>query len=129
MQDIDFGQWAAGLYSREERFEIYEHEEQDGVPKEIPIGFRTPETLDSQIRRLVRAYTADTGNEVESIDEANDFHIPGEDEDYEEDDYIVDQLETGLVNTLPRPVQNEQDEAAPSPADVEEKPADNAGSD
>ncbi|UPW41892.1 hypothetical protein [Dipodfec virus RodF1_85] len=126
--DIDFGQWAAGLYSREQRGEIYEAEEQDGVPLEIPLGFRTPETLEQQISRLVRAYQADTGNEVETIDEANDFSLLGEDEDYEEDDYIVDSMEQQVMETLPRPVSEKQDEAAPTPAEPEASPADNAGS-
>lgn len=127
-KDIDFGQWAAALYSREVRGEVYDQEEQDGVPVEIPLGFQAPETLEQQISRLVRAYQVDTGNEVESLDEANDFYIPGEDEDYEEDDYIVDNMEQAVVNSLPRPVSEKQDEVAPSPADAEEKPADNAGS-
>lgn len=127
-KDIDFAQWAAGLYSREVKGDIYDQEEQDGVPVEIPLGFSTPETLEQQISRLVRAYQADTGNEVESIDEANDFSIPGEDEDYEEDDYIVDNMEQAVIDSLPRPVSPKQDEAAPPPADAEEKPADNAGS-
>lgn len=127
-KDIDFAQWAAGLYSREVKGDIYDQEEQDGFPVEIPLGFSTPETLEQQISRLVRAYQADTGNEVESIDEANDFSIPGEDEDYEEDDYIVDNMEQAVIDSLPRPVSPKQDEAAPPPADAEEKPADNAGS-
>lgn len=127
-KDIDFGTWAAQLYSREVKGRIYEQEEQDGIPVEIPLGFTTPETLEQQISRLVRAYQADTGNEVETIDEANDFAIPGEDEDYEEDDYIVDNMEQAVVNNLPRPVSPKQDEAATTPADAEEKPADNAGS-
>lgn len=127
-KDIDFGQWAAGLYSREVRGDAYDQEEQSGVPVEIPLGFKTPETLEQQISRLVRAYQADTGNEVETIDEANDFSIPGEDEDYEEDDYIVDNMEQAVVNSLPRPVSEKQDEAAPTPADTEVSPADNAGS-
>lgn len=127
-KDIDFAQWAAGLYSREVKGDIYDQEEQDGVPVEIPLGFSTPETLEQQISRLVRAYQTDTGNEVESIDEANDFSIPGEDEDYEEDDYIVDNMEQAVIDSLPRPVSPKQDEAAPPPADAEEKPADNAGS-
>ena len=76
----------------------------------------------------MRAYQADTGNEVETIDEANDFVIPGEDEDYEEDDYIVDNMEQAVIDSLPRPVSSKQDEAAPPSADAEEKPADNAGS-
>lgn len=127
-KDIDFGQWAAALYSREVRGEVYDQEEQDGVPVEIPLGFSTPETLEQQISRLVRAYQADTGNDVESLDEANDFSIPGEDEDYEEDDYIVDNLEYAMNSSLPRPVSPKQDEVAPSSADAEEKPVDNAGS-
>ena len=127
-KDIDFGQWAAGLYSREVRGGVYDQEEQDGIPVEIPLGFQTPETLEQQISRLVRAYQADTGNEVESLDEANDFSIPGEDEDYEEEDYIVDNMEQAMNSNLPRPVSPKQDEAAPSAADAEEKPADNAGS-
>lgn len=127
-KDIDFGQWAAGLYSREVRGDAYDQEEQNGIPVEIPLGFQTPETLEQQISRLVRAYQADTGNEVESLDEANDFSIPGEDEDYEEDDYIVDNMEQAVVNSLPRPVSEKQDEAAPTPADTEVSPADNAGS-
>lgn len=127
-KDIDFGQWAAGLYSREVCGEIYEAEEQDGVPVEIPLGFQTPETLEQQISRLVRAYTAETGNEVESLDEANDFFIPGEDEDYEEDDYIVDNMEQSVLNNLPHPVSPKRDEVAPTPADETEAPVDNAGS-
>lgn len=127
-KEIDFGQWAAGLYSREVRGEIYEAEEQDGVPIEIPLGFQTPETLEQQISRLVRAYTAETGNEVESLDEANDFFIPGEDEDYEEDDYIVDNMEQSVMDNLPRPVSEKQDEAATTPAGGTEAPVDNAGS-
>ena len=127
-KDMDFGTWAAHLYSREMKGRIYEHEEQDGIPVEIPLGFTTPETLEQQISRLVRAYQADTGNDVESIDEANDFAIPGEDEDYEEDDYIVDNMEQAVIDSLPRPVSPKQDEAAPPSADAEEKPVDNAGS-
>ena len=118
-KDIDFGTWAAQLYSREVKGRIYEQEEQDGIPVEIPLGFTTPETLEQQISRLVRAYQADTGNEVETIDEANDFAIPGEDEDYEEDDYIVDNMEQAVVNNLPRPVSPKQDEAATTPANGE----------
>lgn len=118
-KDIDFGQWAAALYSREVRGEVYDQEEQDGIPVEIPLGFQTPETLEQQISRLVRAYQADTGNEVESIDEANDFAIPGEDEDYEEDDYIIDDMEQAVVNGLPRPVSEKQDEVATTPANGE----------
>lgn len=118
-KDIDFGQWAAALYSREMRGEVYDQEEQDGVPVEIPLGFQTPETLEQQISRLVRAYQADTGNEVESLDEANDFSIPGEDEDYEEEDYIVDNMEQAMNSNLPRPVSSKQDEAATTPANVE----------
>lgn len=128
-KDIDFGQWAAGLYSREVKGKgVYDQEEQNGVPVEIPLGFKTPETLEQQIARLVRAYQADTGNEVESLDEANDFSIPGEDEDYEEDDYIVDNMEQAMNSNLPRPVSEKQDEVAPTPADTEVSPADNAGS-
>lgn len=129
MKDIDFGQWAAGLYSREVKGKgVYEQEEQNGVPVEIPLGFSTPETLEQQISRLVRAYQADTGNEVETIEEANDFMIPGEDEDYDEDDYIIDNIEQSVVNSLPPSVQNEPTEAATTPADVEKSPVDNAGS-
>lgn len=118
-KDMDFGQWAAHLYSREVKGRVYEQEEQDGIPVEIPLGFSTPETLEQQISRLVRAYQADTGNDVETIDEANDFAIPGEDEDYEEDDYIVDNMEQAVVNSLPRPVSEKQDEAATTSANVE----------
>lgn len=127
-KEIDFGQWAAGLYSREVKGDVYDQEEQNGVPVEIPLGFSTPETLEQQISRLVRAYTAETGNEVESLEEANDFSIPGEDEDYEEDDYIVDNMEQAMNSSLPRPVSQKQDEAASTSADSEESPADNAGS-
>lgn len=123
-KDMDFGTWASHLYSREVKGRVYEQEEQDGIPVEIPLGFSTPETLEQQISRLVRAYTADTGNEVESLDEANDFAIPGEDEDYEEDDYIVDNMEQAMNNNLPRPVSEKQDEAVPSSTDVKESTAD-----
>jgi hypothetical protein len=123
-KDMDFGTWASHLYSREVKGRVYEHEEQDGIPVEIPLGFSTPETLEQQISRLVRAYTADTGNEVESLDEANDFAIPGEDEDYEEEDYIVDNMEQAMNNNLPRPVSEKQDEAVPSSTDVKESTAD-----
>lgn len=118
-KDIDFGQWAAALYSREVRGEVHDQEEQDGIPVEIPLGFQTPETLEQQISRLVRAYQADTGNEVESLDEANDFSIPGEDEDYEEEDYIVDNMEQAMNSNLPRPVSEKQDEAATTLANGE----------
>lgn len=128
-KDIDFGQWAAGLYSREVKGKgVYEQEEQNGVPVEIPLGFSTPETLEQQISRLVRAYQADTGNEVETIEEANDFMIPGEDEDYDEDDYIIDNIEQSVVNSLPPSVQNEPTEAATTSAEKKEEPDDNAGS-
>lgn len=128
-KNIDFGQWAAGLYSREAKGKgVYDQEEQNGVPVEIPLGFTTPETLEQQISRLVRAYTAETGQEVESLEEANDFSLPGEDEDYEEDDYIVDNMEQAVVNTLPRSLPQEADEEAPTPAKAEESPADSAKS-
>lgn len=127
-KDMNFAQWASHLYSREVQGDVYEHEMQSGVPVEIPLGFSTPETLEQQISRLVRAYSSDTGNEVESLDEANDFSIPGEDEDFEEDDYIIDNMEQQVVNSLPHPVQNEPDEAATTSADAKDEPADNAGS-
>lgn len=127
-KDMNLMQWASHMYSREVLGDVYEYESQSGDPVEIPLGFSTPETLEQQIARLVRAYQVDTGNDIESLDEANDFAIPGEDEDYEEDDYIVDNMEQAVVNSLPRPVQNEPDEAAATPADVKDEPADNAGS-
>lgn len=88
-EKIDFNEWAAGLYAREVRGNVVGAEFNNGIPVEIPIPMQTPETLEQQISRLVRAYSADTGQYVETLDEANDFSIPGEDEDYEEDDYIV----------------------------------------
>ena len=127
-KDMDLMQWASDLYSREVRGDIFEAEEQSGVPIEIPLGFSTPETLEQQIKRLVRAYSTDTGIEVESIDEANDFSIPGEDVDYEEEDYIVDNMEQNVVNSLPPSNQDDSTEAATTPADVKDEPADNAGS-
>ena len=115
-KDLTFMQWAAGLYSRENNGDTYAEEVQSGEPVEIPLGFKTPETLEEQIKRLVRTFTAETGVEVESLDEANDFAIPGEDEDYEEDDYIVDDMEQRVMETLPRPVSPKPDEAATTPA-------------
>ena len=127
-KDMNLMEWASHLYSREVRGEVYEAEEQSGQPVEIPLGFSTPETLEQQIKRLVRAYQTDTGNEIESIDEANDFSIPGEDEDYEEEDYIIDNMEQAVVNTLPPSVSEKPTEAATTPADAKDEPVDNAGS-
>lgn len=108
-QKINFGDWAAGMYSREVRGHVQGSEFNDGVPIEIPIQMQRPETLDQQIMRLVRAYSRDTGEDVETIDEANDFAIPGEDEDYEEDDYIVQAVQVRNAGT----VEDEEHEASP----------------
>lgn len=91
-QKINFDEWAAAQYAREVKGNVVGSEFNNGVPLEIPVEFTRPETLDQQIMRLVKAYSRDTGQEFETIEEANDFSIPGEDEDYEEDDYIADAL-------------------------------------
>lgn len=117
-QDINVMQWASHLYSREVCGDIYEAEVQSGIPVEIPLNHMPPETLEQTISRLVRVYTADTGNEVESIDEANDFYIPGEDEDYEEDDYLPDMQEQGMISTLPA----SENQAAPVSSETGAEP-------
>lgn len=113
-----FDQWATDLYSAEIAGHIYNNEQQDGLPVEIPVGFEIPETLDQKIMRLVTAYQRDTGAEVETLDEANDFAIPGEDEGYDEDDYIIQQAIDKRKQTL-SDSGTELDKAAPTPATPE----------
>lgn len=127
-------QWASQLYSREVCGDIYEAEVQSGKPVEIPLSHEAPETLEQAIRRIVAGYRAMTGNDVEDIDEANDFYIPGEDEDYVEDDYIVDQQEHELMSKLPQsnksaaPVSQETG-AEPPPANGNPEAGKSAGTD
>lgn len=85
----DFIDHAAAAYSAEVRGHIYNEERQSGEPVEMPLYAQIPETLDEKIARIARAYSTYTGKEVETLEEANDFYIPGEDEDYEEDDYVI----------------------------------------
>ncbi|AFS65320.1 hypothetical protein [Dragonfly-associated microphage 1] len=50
----------------------------DPTPIEIPTGFRRPETLQEQIRRLIRSeqFAAQMGRpDAESFEEANDFDV------------------------------------------------------
>lgn len=52
----------------------------DGTPVAVPAGFKRPETLEEQIKRLIQSRDfgkAISGNdEAEDFDEANDFDIP-----------------------------------------------------
>ncbi len=52
------------------------------TPLEIPIGFQKPETLASKIKRMVQIQISESAQDAgfESIQEANDFDIPGEDD-------------------------------------------------
>lgn len=56
----------------------------DPTPVSVPAGFKRPETLEEQIRRLVRtegfARAVSGSDEAESFDEADDFDV-GEDTD------------------------------------------------
>lgn len=127
-------QWASQLYSREVCGDIYEAEVQSGKPVEIPLSHEAPETLEQAIQRIVAGYRAMTGNDVEDIDEANDFYIPGEDEDYIEDDLIVDQQEQEMTSKLPQsnksaaPVSQETG-AEPPPANGNPEAGKSAGTD
>ena len=102
MNESTVMQWAAQLYSREMCGDIYEAEVQSGRPVEIPLAHAAPETLEQAISRIVAGYRSFTGLDVEDIDEANDFAIPGEDEDYIEDDLIIDQQEQEMTSQLPQ---------------------------
>lgn len=55
----------------------------DPTPKAMPVGFKRPESLDEQIRRLIRTHMSDTAEEqgYESFEEADDFDV--EDDDYD----------------------------------------------
>lgn len=50
----------------------------DPTPLEIPLGFRVPESLSEQVKRLVRRQLSEAadGRGYETFDEANDFDIP-----------------------------------------------------
>lgn len=128
-------QWASQLYSREVCGDIYEAEVQSGKPVEIPLSHEAPETLEQAIQRIVAGYRAMTGNDVEDIDEANDFYIPGEDEDYIEDDLIVDQQEQEMTSKLPQsnksaaPVSGTETGAEPPQANGNPEAGKSAGTD
>lgn len=48
----------------------------DPQPLEIPGGFKKPETLQEQIRRLIRAASEDAKNQgLETFEEAEDFNV------------------------------------------------------
>ena len=135
MKEQTVMQWAAQLYSREVRGDIYEAEVQSGKPVEIPLSHAAPETLEQAIQRIVAGYRYFTGNDVEDIDEANDFYIPGEDEDYAEDDYIIDQQEQAMTSQLPQskksaaPVSGTETGAEPPPANGNPDAGKSAGTD
>lgn len=54
-------------------------EELDTTPKEVPLGFKRPESLEEQIKRLIQQPTfgkaVSGSSEAETFDEANDFDI------------------------------------------------------
>ncbi len=58
------------------------HEILSDVPISLPMGFKTPETLAEQVRRLVRheQFAAQFGDDAETFEEADDFDI-GDDYD------------------------------------------------
>lgn len=64
----------------------------DPTPIAIPVGFNRPETLQEQIRRLVRnefsQVAAATG--FETFDEANDFDVPDADAELHATEYEMD---------------------------------------
>lgn len=48
----------------------------DSQPLEIPAGFRKPETLQDQIRRLIRSASEEAKNSgLETFEEAEDFNV------------------------------------------------------
>lgn len=53
------------------------HEILDPTPKSIPVGFKRPETLQEQIRRLVRTEVSEAAgaNGWDTFEEADDFEI------------------------------------------------------
>lgn len=57
----------------------YGREELDTTPKEVPLGFKRPESLEEQIKRLIQQPTfgrvVSGDAEAETFDEANDFDI------------------------------------------------------
>lgn len=55
----------------------------DPTPVEMPAGFKHPESLESQIRRLVRGAMSDASEQAgfESFDDADDFEIEDDDID------------------------------------------------
>lgn len=65
------------------KFDNQGRELPDGTPLEVPLRFRTPETTDERITRMISTamsnYAVEAG--AESIDEANDFDIEGDDPD------------------------------------------------
>lgn len=71
----------------------------DSTPMEIPVGYRRPETLQDQIRRMVRVDLSAAAEQAgaESFDEANDFDIEDDDAEYfpthhELHEEVVDEL-------------------------------------
>lgn len=76
------------------RFDDQGRELPDPTPLEIPAGMRRPESLEDQVRRLVRTHMSRQavaeGNE--SFEEANDFEIPEDDAEHFETRYEMPEM-------------------------------------
>lgn len=59
------------------------HEVLDSTPLALPLGFKKPESLDDQIRRLVRTHISAQAQEqgFETWEDADDFDIPDDQAD------------------------------------------------
>ncbi len=70
----------------------------DQTPVEMPLGYRTPEPLQSLIQRLVRVESANAQREgKETFEEADDFET-GEDEPMMTSPYEMTQMQEEYVN-------------------------------
>lgn len=84
----------------------------DQTPVSLPLNYDRPEPLHLRIRRMIlEATAAQKGDDVETIDDANDFLIPDDpssfDTSYTEPDY-----DPSLPEPEPRPYSDEEIAAA-----------------
>lgn len=82
----------------------------DPTPIEIPAGFKRPETLQEQIRRLVRTAISERAVDsgAESFEEANDFDM--DDDDPTDQDTVY----TRMAEEVPRELRDAEDDDAGS---------------
>lgn len=64
------------------KYDEFGRELPDPTPKAMPVGFKRPETLDEQIRRLIRTHMSDMAEDqgFETFEEADDFAVEEDDQ-------------------------------------------------